>query len=177
MTTYQNEQPSAGTQIGNAIGAVGERVAFGGAVVLGIRAGQNRYAVSGDLQDAIWFGAKAARRWMTWFVSLALWIIAAIIVGVAYMVTHDVGCSNQVGSCQYVDRGFSPDFHYAIFWMTVGFLFTIGVTYTRNIDSSLFSRNPVYWVFRPVAFLVAWVPSFFLYVLVFVPAFIWLPTP
>ena len=113
---------------------------------LGAKAGANAYEQTGDLGEAAAVGVGAFVRWMCWMLALGLWFFGSFIV-IAW----------ETGS----------------YWPMINAIliapFTLGVTWCRIIDYSLFRRGLIYRIYAPIALMVERVPTVVLYALLLIP--------
>jgi hypothetical protein len=119
------------------------------AAALGAKAGHNHYQQTGDLQQAAGVGIGAFVRWMVWMITLGVWFFNSFFVA-----AWETGSNTPI----YTALIIAP--------------FTLGVTWCRNVDYSLFRRGLIYKLYAPVARLIEGVPSFVLYLLVLAPTFV-----
>lgn len=133
---------------------------------LGYRAGKNHYELHHDMEEAVIYGAHAVRRWWVWLVFTKIWLFSAgFSLFMVYLRLHDNGTPNSQdfilndGDAHVVTRN-------ALIFLIPSFVLGVLVTYTRNIDYSLFKRRAFYWLLRPLSILVTWIPNWVLYLTV-----------
>lgn len=121
--------------------------AVANAVIIGasLKAGKNHYDQTGEMGEATNAAMGAFVRWNVWAITLFAWWFVLILNGL-----------NMRG----------PALPIYLFLIAP---FTLGVTWCRHSDYSLFRRGVIYRIFAPVARLVEPVPTFIFYLLM-VPA-------
>lgn len=134
---------------------------------LAYKAGKNYYAIHPNVEDSFVHGAHALRRWWVWLFFTKVWLGSAIFLGwTLYLGHHDIrgeSFHDATGDLAIVTRNLT------IFILPA--LIAILVTYSRNVDFSLFKRRAVYKVLRPVVVVLDRVPNWILYLIVLCPLF------
>ena len=150
----------------NMAAAAGDAVNRGGSMALGYlgyRSGKNHYEVNGDLVNAAWKGGGSAFRWWVWGSAWVLWMFTGAMYAFGWWASHfTVSASGDpmVPVPSDAMRGL------VTLWVISPFF--LGVTWCRFIDFSLFKRGFIYHIFRPLARIMAWCPTWALFSLIFV---------
>lgn len=111
------------------------------------RAGKNWYDMNGDPVEAAQKGTEAFVHWTIWSIIVFTWWLNFAIGGLAGRA-----------------HGWGDGLFRVAVLLTIA-VFTIGVTWCRNIDRSLFRQGVIYRLYRPVARATEGVPTTIWYVL------------
>lgn len=132
---------------------------------LAYRAGRNHYNLHGSLEEAVVYGAHALRRWWVWIFFFKVWLFSNLFVcWMIYLRLHDNATSN--GQDFIINDGDHAVVVRNGLIFAIPALIAVLVTYSRNVDYSLFQRRLVYRVTRPLCRLLDRVPNWVLYLTV-----------
>jgi uncharacterized membrane protein YgcG len=141
------------------------RAAAGASAVAGAKAGKNYHDLTGDVTEAAWRGAIAARRWFVWGLSCVAWCVMVLIT---FCIMMGMGVDYQDYQ-QYHTADTLVAYHDSqgmfFAWLVslpIIFIFIL-VLYKRNIDFGLHKRHGVYDLGKTFAPLFAWAPNWLLY--------------
>jgi hypothetical protein len=146
-----------GSNLGHALGSGVREIGLIGGIWLGTKAGRNHYARTHDLSDSIWLGAIAGRRWFVWIVACFLTLTQGALG--AWFVSY----VNSPGFHDFSENGDARSYAYAFVLGPCLMVPILAVLYNRNIDYSLFQRRLAYWLTKPLAVVLDWLPNGILY--------------
>lgn len=147
-----------GFQAGQAVSRIGAAVS----AVAGTKAGQNHYAMNGDLSEAAWRGAIAGRRWFVWSLGCVAWCVMVLITFCIYMGN---AVDRQDARMYGGNEGVAESQGMLNAWLLslpIVLLFLL-VIYKRNIDFGLHRRKALYNFARTLSPFLAWAPNWLLY--------------
>ena len=150
---FQQPQPPDGGGAGGRIGEAANTAANLGVGIAAAKAGANHYQQGASLGEAAGLGAGAFVRWMVWLMFFVLWWVIVV-------------TNSMLGGLAANWSGAASQVNDSLFHMAVMFAlapFTMGVTWCRNSDYSLFRRGPIYRSFAPIACMVERVPTWAMY--------------
>lgn len=99
--------------------------------IVAAKAAKNWYDITGDPKEAAQRGVESFVHWTIWSIVVLMWWVVLLVSGLNYP---------------------EPSEQVFLFFLSLCFApFTIGVTWCRNIDRSLFRRGKLYRLYQPLA--------------------------
>jgi hypothetical protein len=171
MTEYQQHQPRPVAEI------IGEKGVEGIGLLsawAGYRAYQNHMEAGYPLQDSMWKGAITARRWLVFGFLFAGWMVWFAIAFFGWYMTHRVIPNNAEFTAATTNAPLEgARFTINLIIYVVASLLVFGIQHNRIITGGLHRRTWLFKIFQVPYTLTLWIPSFFLYLILFVLPITW----